>query len=412
MRRNTLFKLFYLLFLLGLIGIFLGVYGRSVYRRSKQLYRYAKHRRRGWNGPVFEPDEILGFRSRPGAVGAHTFPIGENLPMRFDRNGFRVSVDARSDYFHRPYVLALGCSFTYGDACRAEDTYPHLVAATLGGTELNAGLCSYGLSQMLILARKLIPEYRPEYILFQYSPWLLNRSCRKFAPTRYSHAPNPYFIDGKEGTVKLHPPVFTCKTVDLGPWRNTPIGSSDFRSFFFKIGLPLALHDDFNLLVFKIKSALAMLPDPTDRRNAVIKAAYGEIKELAEKYDSELIIVGLGNLNNPLKIPSALEEMDLTTVNAHAELLSRLEKPTEYHYCRAYAHFRGDPPVRVDRHPNPTAHRIIADAILATIENISEEEIENLVPPEKGVEHQVQGNHLIDPETGETEGIEEHLPGI
>ncbi len=368
MKRTTLFKIIYGFFLLSLVGIFLGIYGRSIHLRSKQLYRYAKTQRRGWNGTVFAPDGDLGFRARKGATGAHTFPIGEAIPMRFDREGFRVPFDFQIKERRRPYVLALGCSFTYGDACRAEDTYPQLVARDLNGSALNAGLCSYGLSQMLILARKLIPEYRPEYILFQYSPWLLNRSFRKFAPTRFSYAPNPYFIDGKEGAVELHPPVFTCKTVDLGPWRNSAVSSADFRSFFFKIGLPLALHDDSSMLVFKLKSALGLLPNPTERRDAVIKAAYGEIKELAEQYDSELIIVGLGNLNTPIKIPPDLKEMNLTAVNAHAELLSRLEEPTEYHYCQAYAHFRGDPPVRVDRHPNPAAHRIIADSILEVIE--------------------------------------------
>ena len=46
-----------------------------------------------------------------------------------------------------------------------------VVAQGLGGTVLNAGKCAYGLSQMLILARRLIPRYRPDYVLVQFSPW-------------------------------------------------------------------------------------------------------------------------------------------------------------------------------------------------------------------------------------------------
>jgi hypothetical protein len=368
-KRSTIIRIVYILFLFSLVAIFLGVYGRSLFIRSKQLYRYAKHNRRGWSGSVFQPDRELGFRAKPGANGAHTFPIGENLPMRFNKDGFRVPVNCREDEYKRPYLLALGCSFTYGDACLAEDTFPHLVAQALGGTELNAGLCSYGLSQMLILARKWIPEYKPEYILFQYSPWLLNRSTRKFAPTWFSLAPNPYFINAEDGSIDLHPPVFTCYTVDLTPWRDTPASYSDFLNFFSRVGLPLGLHDEFNMLLFKIKSALSLVPKPSQRKDSIIENVYQEINDLAEKYDSQLIIVGLGNLNEPLVMPESLLKLGLTTINCHSELLNRLEDPTKYAYCQAYAHYRGDPPKRVDRHPNPAAHRIIADSIVEVIRN-------------------------------------------
>lgn len=372
MKRSTIRKIIYSLFLLSLVAIFLGFYGRSLYLRSKKLYHYAKHSRRGWSGSVFQPDRELGFRAKAGAVGAHTFPIGQDLPMRFDRNGFRVPVSFQEVGYKRPYVLSLGCSFTYGDACRAEDTFPHLVAQALGGTELNAGLCSYGLSQMLILARRLIPEYKPEYIIFQYSPWLLNRSARMFAPTRFSLAPNPYFFDTEDGPIDLHPPVFTCHSVDLASWRDSPVSHSDFFSFFSKVSLPLLLHDDFHILLFKIKTALSMIPAPSERQEEIVENVYREIKDLAEKYNSRLIIVGLGNLEEPLVIPAALRKMGLATVNSHTELLSRLDEPTEYAYCRAYAHYRGDPPTRVDRHPNPAAHRIIANSILSFLRRKNE----------------------------------------
>ncbi len=367
MKRSTIIKIIYILFLLSLAGIFLGFYGRTLLLRGRKLYGYAKQNRRGWSGTVFEPDREIGFRAKPGAAGGHTFPIGEDIPMRFDGNGFRVPVDSADKDYRRPYVLALGCSFTYGDACRAEDTFPHLVARGLGGTELNAGLPSYGLSQMLILARKLIPEYRPEYVLFQYSPWLLNRSTRLFAPTRFSVAPNPYFIDGDDGSIDLHPPVFTPYTVDLSPWRDTPASRRDFFSFFFRAAFPLLLHDDFNLLAFKLKASLGLLPSPSERTGRIVEETYREIRELAEQHGAELIVVGLGNFDEPLTLPETFGELDLTAVNCHAELLSRLAEPDEYSFSRAYCHFRGDPPRWVDRHHNPAAHRIIADSILEAI---------------------------------------------
>ncbi len=49
-------------------------------------------------------------------------------------------------------MLTLGCSFTYGAANHAEDTFSYLVGNYFGGSTKNAGVSSYGLSQMVINA--------------------------------------------------------------------------------------------------------------------------------------------------------------------------------------------------------------------------------------------------------------------
>ena len=60
------------------------------------------------------------------------------------------------------FVLSLGDSITYGYGCRAEEAFGYLVARALGGTVLNAGQSGAGLAQMVLLARELIPAYRPD----------------------------------------------------------------------------------------------------------------------------------------------------------------------------------------------------------------------------------------------------------
>ena len=59
-------------------------------------------------------------------------------------------------------------------------------------------------------------------------------------------------------------------------------------------------------------------------------------------------------------------------VNPEAELLRRLPDRSPETYNRAYAHWRGDPPVQVDGHPNPAAHRIIAEEIVKAINDSKE----------------------------------------
>ncbi len=54
----------------------------------------------------------------PGAMGFHTFPIGDDIPMKYNEYGFRVPVSEPFgvDYSKGVDLLFLGCSFTYGDA--------------------------------------------------------------------------------------------------------------------------------------------------------------------------------------------------------------------------------------------------------------------------------------------------------
>src|SRR5215470_8398141 len=160
-------------------------------RRTHALYFYVKTNQRGWRGLVYRWDAELGFAPIANSVGAETFPTGDEIPARFDQDGFRIPLDDAKNTTRgqHPSVLTLGCSFTYGAAARAEDTYPYLVGQNLGGSAHNAAVSSYGLSQMLILARRLVPAQKPDYLLVQYSPWLVSRALDPFAPTYFGKLP-------------------------------------------------------------------------------------------------------------------------------------------------------------------------------------------------------------------------------
>lgn len=102
-------------------------YGCYVCFRCSSVYLALKHNTRGWAGRVHQHDGQLGFAPIPGATGAHVFPIGPGIPMKYSQAGFRVPVDEKPEGNRRPVFLFLGCSYTYGDACRAEDTFAYLV---------------------------------------------------------------------------------------------------------------------------------------------------------------------------------------------------------------------------------------------------------------------------------------------
>jgi len=361
-------KLFHiLLFLFPAVTIALIYLGFTTYR-TNQLYSYVKSNQRGWSGKVHEGHKELGFAPIPNSRGSETMPIGPDVPMRYDKDGFRIPIEDRLNPKNiHPVVLTLGCSFTYGAATHAKNTFPYLVGNYIGGSTKNAGVCSYGLSQMVIIAKRLIPRHTPDYVIVQYSPWLVKRAIRPFAPSYYGKIPNPYYAE--EGNLAIKPPVFQTKIYDLplDLYRNSPVGFFDFFSFFGNVGLPLFLHDDFNMTAYTLATALRLTDRPTKNHSAVIQHAYGEISKVADQNGAKLIIVILGEDHQPVSVQKDLLPNNAIVVDAQSALLNRLPTVDKQSYQREYNHWRGDPPSLVDGHPNEKAHRVIAETIVTQI---------------------------------------------
>ena len=357
--------LFRLLTLVVLVVIVSAIYLGYVLKRSWTLRAYLRGAQRGWTGRIHRADPELGIAPIPNARGSHTFPIGPPVPMRYDRHGFRgtLASDASASS-GRPLVLALGCSYTYGDAVLARDAFPYLVARGLRGTAHNAGVCSYGLGQMLILGRRLIPLRKPDYLLVQYSSWLIGRAVRPFAPSRFGTVPTPYF----HGTnrLALQRPVFRARILDLPVHRYRPPAGNrrGLWPFFWEVGLPFFSHDDLNMTRYVVRRISGSLPAPTSNRLLVVRHTYHALGRLARRHRVKMVVVMLGQDHRTPKSIRHLVPRDVLIVDAHAALLGRLPVRTKRTYYQAYGHWRGKPPQLVDPHPNPLAHRVIAREIL------------------------------------------------
>jgi hypothetical protein len=363
--------LFYSLLIL-IPSVFIGlIYAGLIVYRAKPLYSYVKSKQRGWNGKVHKSDPELGLAPIPGAQGEHVFPVGSNIPMRYDPAGFRVPYGSAHSVATRPLVLSLGCSFTYGDAVRAEDTYSYLLGRYLGGTSINAGVCSYGLSQMLLLARKLVPMYKPDFLVVQYSPWLVDRAVNSMAETYFGKIPTPYFY--KQNGLKIQSPVFQTIVPDLpvDTYRKSLSGAVDFISFVWEVGVPLFLHDDYNMVVYGTKKLMRMVPKPVSDLKLVASSVYLELAEIAKKNNAKLVIVVIGHDDKPVQVLFDRLPGDVIVVNAHEALRANLPVADLATYRRTYNHWRGNPPVLVDNHPNEAAHKIIAEEIARKISPLS-----------------------------------------
>lgn len=349
-------------------------YSTWIAGRTWQLYAYIKSNEGGWRNKVHAHDPDLGFAPIPKSSGAEILAFGPDIPVHYDENGFRAPFDAPASN-RRPLVLSLGCSWTYGAACLAEEAYPFLVGTGMNGSSLNAGVPSYGLAQMLLLARRLVPRHRPDVVVVAHAEWLVQRAQTPFAPTTAGLLPTPFLFQDRGGRLRIHPPVFPALVFDLpfSSYRTTPRGGGDFASFLSRVGLPLFIHDDLHMMLYQTWTLGGIVPRPCPDRDLIARMLYGEIAEVCRKHNSRMAIVLLGPPPSPSRL-SALAATKAVIVDAQAVLCGGLPggcpDPIPFAgeaYRSAYGHWRGSPPVFVDPHPNPRAHAVIAGAIVAAL---------------------------------------------
>jgi hypothetical protein len=362
-------KILFAIFVTSAFGLF--VYVGSIGVRTARLYHFVKDSQRGWRGRALAPDPNLGYAPIPGSTGIELVPMGQALPVRFDDHGFRVPFEpsAAAD-LASPSALTLGCSFTYGEVCLAEETYTHMLGNLTGCRCMNAGVTSYGLAQMLILAQTMIPAYRPDYVVVQHSPWLVQRAQNFYAHIAFGATPVPFFAETSSGELYVHAPVFRSKAAALSVdgFRGSPASLNDYLSFLLTISGPLLLHDDYHMSVHRIKRLGGFTPRPAANPHKIVDYVYRQIADLCAKYNSKMIILVLGGNAEPVDHEGLDHIPGARIVDAQRALLAKLPQRTPGAYLKTYGHWRGDPPVCVDEHPNAAAHMIIAQELAKAID--------------------------------------------
>lgn len=343
-------------------------YGLFLYVRSADFYDYAKCGTRGWINSPHELDAELGFRAAPGKTGEEFYAVGPNIVSRISRDGFRIPVGAPDTVpTQRPLVLSLGCSFAFGSSTLAEENYAYLFAAGLHGTALNAGVSSYGLSHMLLRARKLIPRYKPDIVIFQYAPWLVDRSFG-YAPTYFAKLPGPYFYRAADGGLRLHGPFYLSQTFDvkLDAYRDCHKSLWDRLRFFATVAAPLLVTQDARELATRYGMLRGTIPVPVRDRMAVLQAASTEIERLCRENGASLFVLAL---DNPDTLDDAAVRREKDWLAAHFKERFVDTRPV----LAAYAGAHHQTPrllftlmregKQMDGHPNALAHRLYAEAL-------------------------------------------------
>jgi hypothetical protein len=349
-------------------------YAHYLTTRSLTLYRHFTEDHPKLIGRLHRSDPVYGYRPlKAGRARVVMFP-GDTLPYFRDADGFRVPVtDTLKE--NRPGevdIMFFGCSFTEGAACPADSVYPHLVAKAMGLRYINAGVSSWGLSQMYLMARECLPKYKPRYAVFQYSPWLPERGLAPFKYGSEVPMPKPFFERGEAGRFDLRTPPYASHIFDLdrASIRSNYLGR--FPRFLFELGIPFLLREDRLRMGMRWGILTGRLHPATNdirHQTRLSLQVYAELIALARAEGATPVILHLPSfVSHSRTMDSAvLQPFDRQLVASAPEThRTYLESHPGSALHRDFIHWRlidGDS-VRIDIHPNPLSHRLIAAAVI------------------------------------------------
>ena len=360
-------RIFFYILYLG-ITVLLLLFSSIIIFQSVNIYRYIKKSPRCWL-PTFNPDESLGFRPKTNHLGGYEF-YDHTYRMKFNENGIQISESvSRSE--RSKTMLTLGCSYSEGASVGTDNTYTMIASEIIDAYPLNAAVSSYGLSQMLLLAREFIPEIKPDFVVVQYSPWLTDRACKLYFSSLFSHVPAPYFINNSNGLKIQKPPYLSKKnSLPLYDYRHSKQCFFDFISYMKRFGVPFCLHNYLKYYSYEIMRELDQFPNPTKDFIGVVDYVYSEISKLCQKHNVNMIILIFCYPEPPSEYIDVLDEIDgVSIVNGYEILCSKLPVNDKETYYDHYGLKRGDPPELVDEHPNKNAHLVLGQAIANHILN-------------------------------------------
>jgi hypothetical protein len=352
-----------------LVLLFITYHSLSINKNILAYYRYfSSHNFISWKGRMYEHDSLLGYRMKPNNFSSLVYDLKQSVPVKTDRNGFRVAHTGEqfSDVTKPVDLIFLGCSFTFGSACRAEETFPYLVARESGMNYINAAAGGYGLAQMVIQAKQLIPKYKPRYIIIQRSPWLIERSLTEFAPSRGGYLlPTPHFVE-QNNNFDINPPIYQPSIDNLLPEEDRKKYRGKFLSYYFSNGISYFWKQEMEIIKANVKDVFNPTDVPTDKRYEAELFAYSEIIKLANDHDVEVILLHLNNGPVTFKTKLPVNNYSYRIANADSALRQGMMSVNDQEYVRMFGHWglKGNDSVFIDGHPNALAHKLIATSIL------------------------------------------------
>lgn len=272
-------------------------------------------------------------------------------------------------------ILFLGDSFTYGEFNDIDQSFVQITSKKLSFKSINAGVCGYGLAQMYLRAKELIPKYRPKYVVIQYSDWLMDRGLNIFAPSYHARIPKPYFRKIGDSIVVRKPPYLTMAyNLDLQQLKSKY--QNAHWSFIIKQSTPFFIKHDWQKINTEFKLRTGRIESPNLDKRELANRVYPELIELVRSNGGTPYIL---YVDEQFKIPHLAKKglpKDFLKSIKDAVLIDSVKEQNEYLKSKPnvnpslhFVHWRvkGVDTTIIDHHPNNVANSIIAESIVKAI---------------------------------------------
>lgn len=186
-----------------------------------------------WPAGAYQYNPLIGFDFAPNVsdyIGDGSFYVkSHNL-------GYRIGQKENVTQFQSGGILALGCSFTYGDEVECEQTFTQLIADSLGIDAYNYGVSSFSYIHALLKAKNLkeqsvLDKLQPRFVILGCWEGLLERSRNPIPPlARSIPLEAAHIVKGKNGPEICPPANFKQAYEIINIYRNEGKKMS-FRKF-------------------------------------------------------------------------------------------------------------------------------------------------------------------------------------
>ncbi len=332
--------------------------------------RYANH---GFSNGLFVSDPLLGWRTASNVTGYEIIPGGKHVPVKLDERGFRVPVSDHQDNRNRPRLLFIGASHTFGQTCVAEDSFPWRTGLKLGGYSINAGVGGYNYSHMLLSAKQRILAEKPDVVIVQASPWLVDRAlsrdtCR--AANWGGKLPVPYFFRARSGQLEIARPLYqvALNKFPFDECRANPDNVLNKIGFLFRVFIPTRFYEIYARSLVFFKDVWGLLPSPITSRDLIEREFFYQMHKMCSQHGTLMVVVTV-NYGYGAHARDVLRDYpDVILVDAGQELLRRTRNRIEYAF-RYQLCMRNENGTLflADKHLNAAANEIISDMLSQSI---------------------------------------------
>jgi hypothetical protein len=170
--------------------------------------------------------------------------LNKSFHTRSHDLGFRIPRGQSASEVEPGGVLAVGCSFTYGDGVEGEETFSYRLGELLDVPTYNFGVCSYSYASVILQLRDLesrgiLSRLKPKFLVLGAGSWLRKRSVTTYSATAGLHFSYPYLRPEGEAWRIARPPEWMDSRHTFGfDVEYFPSGSRDGKltvTRFFKL---------------------------------------------------------------------------------------------------------------------------------------------------------------------------------